>query len=180
MLILGKLTKYSCNDCGFEYLKDEPFIFYFDSENNKIHEVPLTELTSSLIKPNMLQGSIYEGYCNQCNHYIRVYAPKDEDIKQGKHINELIKEKPNEEIINDCLKYTDNNPFTIKDVEEIFIKYCNFDSNFYKLNFDVGRFNYEEFQCPNCNKTIKLDIETPQCPKCEKNTLTSTSLDLTD
>ena len=49
MLILGKLTKYSCNDCGFEYLKDEPFIFYFDSENNKIHEVPLTELTSSLI-----------------------------------------------------------------------------------------------------------------------------------
>ena len=177
---MGKLIKYSCNNCGFEYLKDEPFIFYFDEENNKIHEVPLTELTSSLIKPQMLQGSIYEGYCNHCNHYIRVYAPKDEDIKQGKHINEIIKENPNEEIINNYLKYTDNNSFSIKKVEEIFIKHCKFDSNFYKLNFDIGRFNHEESQCPNCNKRIKLDIETPQCPKCEKNTLTSTSLDLTD
>lgn len=177
--MLGKFIKYTCDNCGFQYLKDEPFIFFFDEEKEKIREMPLTTLSKSLMKEEMLQGSIYEGYCNHCKHHIRVYAPKDEDIKQGKHIQEAMKVSPDEEIINNYLKYTDNNKFTKDQVKEIFTKYCNFDSSFYGLNFDVGRFDYENYQCPNCNKTIKLDIEEPFCPNCEENTLKSDNLELT-
>lgn len=177
---MGELIRYQCENCDFTFLKDKPFLFYFDSEKEKLHEIPGTLLAVNVIKDEMLQGSIYTGYCNHCGEFIKVYVPADKDIIEGKHVYESMKPNPNKELIDEYNLYKDHNTYTKEEVKGIFEKYCKTDPKFYDINFNSPSIDFNNYPCSNCKKSIKIDIDEPFCPKCEEETLKAIRMELID
>ena len=141
---MGSIVKYECENCGFKFT-DKSLIFYLD-ENVELVVDSLTMNTSREMDKSKLAGYVYEGFCKECNNFIKTYVPEINNSSLSE-----------DEIFNIIHDFSDN------DLK--FDKVLIFDFN--QTSFQHRRKILTENICPNCNNEMSLLIDDLHpCPKC--------------